>query len=60
MLLYDDIDRRRFADWSLAYSGASFTSTGYRSPDRACPGAAGPADLRRLIQAIEELARARL
>lgn len=61
VLLYDDIDRRRFADWSLAYSGASvYVDRLIAALTARAPAQPDPADLRRLIQAIAELARARL
>ncbi|MBE7196523.1 MAG: BLUF domain-containing protein [Parafilimonas terrae] len=60
-LVYDDIDGRRFADWTLAYSGASVYVDGLIGAltERATPEP-HRADLHRLIQAIEELARAQL
>ncbi|MGU3663986.1 BLUF domain-containing protein [Methylobacterium sp. A49B] len=61
VLVYDDIDGRRFADWTLAYSGASVYVDGLIGAltERATPEP-HRADLHRLIQAIEELARAQL
>lgn len=57
---YDDIEQRRFSEWTLAYSGASvyvgrlIGTLAERAP------LPHPADVRRLIHAIEELARAQL
>lgn len=61
VLVYDDIDRRHFADWTLAYSGASVYVDGLIGAltERATPQP-HRADVHRLIQAIEQLARARL
>ncbi|MEE7448994.1 blue light sensor protein [Methylobacterium radiotolerans] len=61
VLLYDDIERRRFADWTLAYSGASVYVDGLISAltERA-QAQPHPSDLRRLVRGIEELARAGL
>ncbi|MEE7439747.1 BLUF domain-containing protein [Methylobacterium oryzae] len=61
VLVYDDIDRRRFADWTLAYSGASVFVDGLIGTltERATP-LPHRGDVRRLIQAIGELARARI
>ncbi len=60
VLVYEDIERRRFPGWTLAYSGAAeFVDGLIRAlADRTTPEP-HPADLRRLIQAIEEFARAR-
>ncbi|SDA28981.1 Sensors of blue-light using FAD [Methylobacterium sp. UNC378MF] len=61
VLLYDDIERRRFAEWTLAYSGASVYVDGLIGAltERTTP-LPHPGDVHRLIHAIEELARARL
>ncbi|KTS03075.1 hypothetical protein SB2_04855 [Methylobacterium radiotolerans] len=61
VLVYDDIDRRRFADWTLAYSGASVFVDGLIGTltERATP-LPHRGDVHRLIQAIGELARARI
>lgn len=61
VLLYDDIAQRRFADWTLAYSGASVFIDGLIATlTERVPSQPHPADMRRLVRGIEELARARL
>lgn len=60
VLTYEDIERRRFPGWTLAYAGTAQFVDGLIGTlaERAAPEP-HPADLRRLIQAIEEFARAR-
>lgn len=60
VLVYGDVERRRFPGWTLAYSGAAEFVDGLLAAlaERTEPKP-HPADLRRLIQAIEEFARAR-
>lgn len=60
VLLYEDIKRRRFADWTLAYSGASVYVDGLIGTltERALPQP-NTADVLRLVRGIEEFARAR-
>ncbi|GJE04473.1 BLUF domain-containing protein [Methylobacterium isbiliense] len=60
VLLYDDIDRRRFPDWTLAYcGGAQFVDGLIAALAERNAARPDPADLHRLVRAIEEFARAR-
>lgn len=61
VMSYEDVPRRRFPEWTLAYSGASIYVDGLVGSltDRSTPRP-HPADVRRLIRAIAELARAQL
>lgn len=60
VVLYADIERRRFPEWTLAYSGTSVFVDGLiealakRADTRGYAG-----DVQRLVQAIEGLSRAR-
>jgi hypothetical protein len=58
VLLYDDIERRRFPGWSLAYSGASTFVEGLimALADRTSPHP-DPHHLRRLIGVMQDFAR---
>ncbi|MGH1570394.1 BLUF domain-containing protein [Methylobacterium sp. P31] len=58
VLLYDDIERRRFPGWSLAYSGASTFVDGLIKAlaDRTSPQP-DPHHLRRLIGVMQDFAR---
>ncbi|MGU3468139.1 BLUF domain-containing protein [Methylobacterium sp. C33D] len=61
VLLYDDIARRRFPDWTLAYSGASVYVDGLiRAVTERAQARPHPADVHRLVRGIEDLARAGL
>ena len=61
VLSYDDLERRRFADWTLAYSGASVYVDGLiRALTERARAQPHPADVRRLFRGIEEFARAGL
>lgn len=58
ILLYDDIDRRRFPDWSLAYSGASVFVDGLIKTlaERTSPQP-DPHHLRRLVDVMQGFAQ---
>ncbi|MDP4003319.1 BLUF domain-containing protein [Methylobacterium sp. NEAU K] len=59
VLLYDDIERRRFPGWSLAYSGASVFVDGLIRALADRPSSEpDPHHLRRLINIMQEFARA--
>jgi hypothetical protein len=60
VLLHGDIERRRFPGWTLAYSGTAQFVDGLIGALAEHTAPEPPSsDLRRLIQAIEEFARAR-
>lgn len=59
VLLFDDIERRRFSGWTLAYSGASvFVDKLIGTLTERATARPDPPDVLRLVRGIEELARA--